>query len=191
VNTEPVPGDVAHIAETDTGLQVLIPAPRNFGASMFLGLWLCGWAAGEYLVLGQLLADAAEGASRLFLFAWLSLWTAGGGMTLHRWLWLLTGRERIVLGNATLAVDREVVGLALARQYDLTNVTNLRVSTTYPSFGHQARAAHFWGLDAGIIAFDYGSATVRFGAGLEPAEANRVCAVLASRRPSLRPPGRH
>ena len=44
-----------------------------------------------------------------------------------------------------------------------------------------ASALQFWGIGGGLIAFDYGAKTFRFGAGVEEAEAQGIVTRLKSR----------
>ena len=104
-----------------------MPAKRNVFVMLFLLAWLGGWAAGEVGALKGLLSGT-DGA-KPFLLVWLAGWTFAGGFAALTWLWMLAGRERILLRPRTLAVRREVFGVGRTREYDLAHVRNLRVST--------------------------------------------------------------
>jgi len=80
-----------------------------------------------------------------------------------------------------LAIKRDLFGTGRARQYDLAHVKHLRVVT--PSFNpfDFSSALQFWGIGGGLIAFDYGAKTFRFGAGVEEAEAQGIVTRLKSR----------
>lgn len=99
-------------AETRSeGLLRLLPAA-------FLAFWLCGWALGEFAVLGILIGGAAglmkgglpPGAMAAFLFLflglWLSLWTLGGWAAGGELLRLLFGRDALVVRPGSLRVTR-------------------------------------------------------------------------------------
>jgi hypothetical protein len=60
-------------------------------------------------------------------------------------------------------------------------MSDLRVSApTLGNFDFRA-GLQFWGIGGGVIAFDYGAATVRFGAGLDEGEAKSIVATMCSR----------
>src|SRR5258708_7496078 len=93
---------------------------RYFGAT-FLGLWLCGWLAGECFGL-WLLGNAAvamisgdglgSGPIRIqpgaaiaiggFVVLWLTIWTIGGIAALHEFFRLLCGEDRMSSGGSGL-----------------------------------------------------------------------------------------
>ena len=80
--------------------------PRGIGrffSAGFLGLWLCGWAAGEAIVLWLLIQGAAALltgrppepgrapldpaialVAGLFMIFWLAFWTAGGALAMRQ-----------------------------------------------------------------------------------------------------------
>lgn len=67
------------------------------------------------------------------------------------------------------------------REYDVQHVRELRVSPMpYNPFDFRS-ALQFWGVGGGLMAFDYGAATIRFGAGLEEGEAKSIIAKVKSR----------
>ncbi|MFO0949748.1 MAG: hypothetical protein U0835_01070 [Isosphaeraceae bacterium] len=75
---------------------------RLFG-SLFLGGWLCGWAAGEYSVASELLSGKAP----TFLIGWLAAWTAGGCAAMYAfWSMVRPSRpESLLLGDRELVYD--------------------------------------------------------------------------------------
>ena len=157
-----------------------MPAKRNVFVMLFLLAWLGGWAAGEVGALEGLLSGT-DGA-KPFLLVWLAGWTFAGGFAALTWLWMLAGRERILLRPRTLAVRREVFGVGRTREDDLAHVRNLRVSTGgYDPYGWGA-GARFWGLGGGAVAFDYGAKAVRLAASVDEPEAAQIVRELKAVR---------
>lgn len=153
------------------GLEIVIPAARNPVAMVFLGLWLVGWLMGALNAIARLGRDLA---SDPVLLIWLVVWVVGGGVAGYSWLWMLVGKERILMGSSTLSIKRDVAGLGRTRRYGLSRIRNLRVMlrpTGLRDFGATARAI---GLTGGVIAFECAGATIRFGAPLDEAEARAV-----------------
>src|SRR3990172_2835179 len=164
----------ATIVQNTQGLEIIIPAKRNWFVTLFLGVWLCGWAFGEIVVPTQFFARDAEPGALLFTAVWLILWTIGGGFALYVFFWSLAGRERIVLTTSRLAIKRKLFGMGRVREYDLAHVRDLRVSPSpYNPFNFRS-GLQFWGVGGGVMAFDHGAATVRFGAALEESEAKSI-----------------
>lgn len=101
------------LEETSEGPRVVIPAPQLWPVTLFLGVWLAGWAAGEVSAVKALLeiARTQDGPLALlpgaFLLFWLAGWTAGGLFALAVALFSLQGREVATLSNGTLLVRLE------------------------------------------------------------------------------------
>ena len=146
---------------------------------LFLSAWLVGWCFGEVFATRELLFGSDE-APALFLGAWLVGWTIGGGFALFTWLWMLRGREVVVLRPHSLTTKRDVWGLGRPKEYDLLHVKNLRVAPISWNPYDWGGATQFWGVGGGPIAFDYGSRTVRFGSGVDEAEAREIVNELRS-----------
>ena len=132
-----------------TGLEITIPAKKNWFQILFTGFWMVGWVFGEVFAVRQVFASDTPVFANLFLLAWLGGWTVGGAFIGYSWLWTLVGKERVVLRPGTLVTKRDVLGLGAEREYDLTHVRNLRVSpASYNPFDFKS-AAEFWGKKRG------------------------------------------
>ena len=168
------------VRDTPEGLEIVIPAKRNAFLLLFVSAWLVGWAMGEIMVVRQLLLGESE-APNLFLFAWLIMWTIGGGWALYTLLWNAIGKEILRLGPGVLATKHDVLGFGRTREYDLSHVKNLRVSPhVHDPFGWSA-GMRSWGSGGGVVAFDYGSKTFRFGSAIDEAEGFQVVEELKAR----------
>ena len=103
----------------------------------------------------------------------------------YDWLWNAIGREVVGLRPGVLVVRRGVAGLGFRREYRLADVRRLRVSPPPRDASRWAPPLRF-GRDPGVIAFDHGARTVRFGEGLDEAEASLVLEELGLRE-GMRP----
>lgn len=97
---------------------------------IFLGFWLCGWAAGEVFAIGALTGIFGGGAmaqgggipATLFLCVWLCLWTLGGSAAIYMFVTLIRGPrpERIVLGSDSLYHDPGMSIMFPPNRYDFS-----------------------------------------------------------------------
>jgi hypothetical protein len=198
------PKERHEIQDDGSSLKILIPSRKNYFAMFFLGFWLIGWAFGEVMVGGMLIAGivgllfnspeiskvGAAGLSGggLFMFAWLAIWTAGGGFALYTFFWQLAGKEIIEVGNNSIKIQRAIFGMGRVKEYLSTHIKDLRVSPLSMDnniFG-MSRATQFWGTTGGLLAFDYGAQTFRFGGGADEAESKQVLEKIVSRFPQYR-----
>jgi hypothetical protein len=182
--------------ETFDGLEISIPAKRMWFAAGFLGFWLMGWLAGEVavtaiLVVGLInviqngLALIPQGPVGLFLLGWLGAWTVGGLAAMRAWLWSMGGREVVTVGRISLRIEHRAPFWSRRKEYNMADVADLRLSQQ-PAWPW-GRAAPFpmGGDHGGTLAFDYGAGTVRFGTGLEEAEAKGILREIGGRCPGI------
>lgn len=166
-------GARATITGGPEGLEIIIPARRHVLVLLFLGVWLVGWLMGEMTVGAQLFSRRPNGPAAILLI-WLIFWTLGGGFAAYLWLWMLVGKERILIGTSMLQMKRDVLGLGRTRRYELYKIRNLRVALP-PSGPRDAGVAlRFAGLVGGLIAFEHEGKTIRFGAAVDEAEARMI-----------------
>jgi hypothetical protein len=148
---------------------------------LFLPVWLAGWAFGEITVLRQLLLGPHSGAPDLFMLVWVTGWTLGGGFALATVAWLFAGRERVRVEQGTLTLEQVVGPVGRRRSYDLRQVTGLRAVAQTSQELMAGNMTPFGFGRTGGLAFDYGTSTVRWGAGLDEAEARVVVERLGER----------
>jgi hypothetical protein len=162
-------------------LDIIIPAKPSILAMVWLGAWLVGWAFGETLAFWVLVRGGGN-MPVLFLLVWLGGWTLGGAFGIHSWLWTAVGKEIVCLRAESLVVRRTVFRLGKAHEYNLSDVTKLRVSlAALEPYGWGARG-RFWGMaGTGAVAFDYRGKTFRFGDPLDEAEASQIIRELRAR----------
>jgi hypothetical protein len=162
------------VTDGPSGLGLLIPPKRNWFIILFMGFWLCLWAAGEIMVPIQFLKGEIPGITEVFVLAWLGVWTVGGAFAIYLWLWNLMGRQIITMHGDTLTARRDMGGYGFSKEYDLTHVRDLRVSARGSNAWDYSASLEFLGLGGGLVAFDYDAKTYRLGAGLDEAEAKLV-----------------
>ena len=169
------------MAEENGLVRVRIPARRNWFVVAFLAVWLCGWLIGEIVALRSALWPRGDvhGPPAVVPWFWIAAWTAGGAFAVYNWVWSAFGREVAELDGRVLIVRREPIGLPFRREYDLLHVRNLRVVPF---------DASIWSRDSmrgGPLAFDYGAKTIRFGSGIDEAEARMILDSVRTRFPEL------
>jgi hypothetical protein len=167
------------------GIEVRIPSRRNWVMVVFLALWLCGWVFGEFNAAAPL-RHPAENTPVGFLAFWIVGWTVGGCFAVATLAWMLAGHERVTIAGDEFTVRREACGLGWTRRYELRNAKNLRVGDAPVDngpFGMRDPS----GFRSGPFAFDYGPRSIRFGVGLDVAEARNVLAGILAAKPALSP----
>lgn len=186
VKTAPLPKPRAVVSTTATGLEITIPARRNWLLMIFLAFWLAMWTSGGLGAGVEMMRDG-DPAGRAFLAVWILFWLAGEMFALLILGWSLAGKEIVRFTPNHLEIRRAVGPIGFSRHYGRKDVRNLRVANSSFNPFDPRFAFQFWGLGGGILAFDYGSATVRFANSIEESEAAELAAVAYERAPDVRP----
>lgn len=169
------------ITDTLQGLRIVMPCRRSWFVIFFLACWILGWAVGEVMVSRQFLNGDAPSEGELFMLAWLAVWTVGGVVAVYAWLWQVMGKEVVTVRGQTFTVRRDIGGFGFDKEYDLVQMRDLRVGPVGMNPLDFSSSLQLWGVGGGMIAFDYGARTYRFGAGLDEAETKQVVTAITQR----------
>ena len=119
---------------------------------------------------------------------WLSVWVLGSIWLLWKILWPLLGKEIVTITPDYLSLRRAILGIGYTTTYQAAHIKNLRAVAVLVPFYMRSYSHHWWlhcmNILWGTLAFDYGSLTVRFGCGVDEAEAKHILAKIIARFPS-------
>ncbi len=178
-------GGRAIINEFYNGVDITIPAKKNWFIIVFLCFWLCGWLIGEIMVPTTFFHSGKDGLFDLFPLVWLCGWTVGGAFCLATLWWNLAGKEMISISAGVLKITKKG-SIAPTKSYDLNEARNFRVwEEPDNNFGFGTRRTSMapWNVGAnGTIKFDYGLKTVKFGDRLYQAEGEYILQRLADKK---------
>jgi hypothetical protein len=165
------------------GVEVVIPTRANWVFVAFFSIFLCGWFWGEWTSGKALLfptQELAESGSAWLLMLWLVGWTWAGLHVLLAILWNLFGRERFRMTRGEVSLRREILGFGYTKVFVPGAVENLR-AVEAPDRLFSFLAPNLpWQKGNHPLAFDDGTKTISFGAGIDYAEASRVVEKIAS-----------
>jgi len=159
-------------------LKISIPSRKNAFIILFFCVWLVGWFFGEKSALTEILRSENIAANGFLLF-WLIGWTIGGLFALAILLWTAFGEEIITFDDRILQVGKGFFNFSFrTKKYETKHLKNLVLN---PSSGgdinslfSQKKIGDFWGITGGKISFDYGMKTIKFGIGIDEAEARHI-----------------
>lgn len=165
-------------------IEIIIPSKKNWFIIVFLGLWLLGWIFGIIVGLSFIfIAPSSEG--KFFSIVWLFFWSMGGALAMLIWLYILRGKEMVLIDPNELKYTRDFVLYKRVQEYSFNDIKSLRVDTTHRSFYDFFIGLEIVGLSGGMIAFDYGLNTYRFGSKLDDAEAKYIVDKILEKFPAL------
>jgi len=184
----PVEAYRSRIESIPGGIGITMPSRRSVFLAVVVAVWLAFWVLPFIGVLpidpGRTTTSHAATAPPPVFFI---PWGIGGVFALTLLAWTTAGRERVTIDADTLAVRREALGVGYTRRYAVASVRALRVvddASPNSSFGGFGRGDPF-GLRTGSFAFDYGAKTIRFGSGVDPAEAKYLLSRIVAAKPAL------
>ncbi|MDB5281756.1 MAG: hypothetical protein JWO06_831 [Bacteroidota bacterium] len=166
-------------------IEISIPVKKNWFIIIFLGAWLGGWLMGETVALAAVTGLFGKiGPPQLFITFWLVGWTAGGLFAIRTWIWNLSGKEVINIGQGQLTVTKKGALFIKPKTYDLNEVKNVRAQDDEGSTNiWGVRRNDFWNIGSGgTIRFDYGMKTIKFAGGVDEAEAKSILAMLTEKK---------
>jgi hypothetical protein len=169
------------ITERSDELHVVIPNRRSWFVIGVLVFWVCAWGVGEVMGSTTLFKGEVPPGEEGLMLAWLGVWTVSGLAALLALQWQVMGKEIVTAQGQTFKTRREGGGIGFGKEYDVQQMTNLRVEL--PRFSPFDVSASFqlWGIGGGVIAFESGDKTCRFGTGLDEAEAKQVVTAIKKR----------
>jgi len=175
----------AIINELYNGVDIIVPAKKNWFIVVFLSFWICGWLVGEISVIREVTGVSGDGSSNGFLSFWLCGWTIGGIMAIRTWWWNVAGKEIINISQGVLSIDKKGAIFKKIKSYNLNEAKNFRVYEE-PGIDNdfsRRSSGSLWNLaSSGTIKFDYGMETVKFGDKLYQAEGEYILERLRNKR---------
>jgi hypothetical protein len=173
-------GGRAVFQETISGLDIIIPAKRNYFVMFFLMFWGAGWLMGEFTAIA-LMIRADNSFERWMMPIWLIPWSIAGFFVIRIVLWMLIGKEVLRFERGNLTVSKRNGLLIKPKTFDLREMRHIRVAETGDNFPGMAMQKGMWlGSvgNRGAIKFDYGLKTVRVGENIDEAEARFIINTL-------------
>lgn len=144
------------------------------------GLWrfVCRWHDLSGFELAQTSTPEMQLGSGFivlgaFFLAFLLAMLAMGAVAIYGFLWLIAGKEIFEANPKSLSVSRQIFGWKRTREYSAKEVKDLRPTTKQSCFAPARSVQKLLGLN-GMIAFDYGAKTFRFGLEIDEAEAKQI-----------------
>jgi len=156
------------------GTVIEIAARKNWPMILFMTVWLCGWAVGEYFALQTLLSSDAPIYANAFIIFWLLGWTIGGGFAFYTVLRQLFGREILTVESGVLTLRRTVSGLGGKREFETGRIKNIMIIPDHAVGIRKMEGKKIPGRLGGRIKFDYDEKSIRFGMSLSTEEAATV-----------------
>lgn len=138
---------------------------------------MVAWYFGESDEIPKVIKQLHSGEVPMFDLVWLVVWTCGGAFISFWMIWQLLGSEVVGVANGRLSLRKQVLGIGMTREFEISNIAALRFRPEHGS-GKRYRGS--------CIELDYGAKTYRFGTGIDPAEASQLLDLVAKWVPTVR-----
>jgi hypothetical protein len=166
----------AIVQENDTDLLIVIPTRRNWLGIVLTSLYLIIWLMVLISIVVTLAAGYSLQADNPFSLIWILAWTAGGVFVLRNLLWNVWGKEYIAIDGDTLMIEKKGLLFSRPQQYEIAQVVNLRIESDKGGYvGQFVLSKSLLNTSAdGMIRFEYGLKTVKFGGSVGRTEAGSI-----------------
>jgi hypothetical protein len=182
-------------------VRVTLPGKKGLFKIVWFCIWLLGWLymtgsviiflavmmGGATGLFGVYSPDATSNSGFLIVIACLIPFLIAllgmGGIVIYSLLLQIVGKEIIEANSQTLTITKQIFGWKNFKEYATEAISDLRVNTQQlSSIPPIASIQKLLGQD-GMIAFDYGAKTFRFGLEIDEAEAKQIIFVLRQHLP--------
>lgn len=186
-------------SEAPDSLSIRLRVRPEAVTTIFLSVWLIGWAAGEIAVVAFMFLVPDGIGPALFMLVWLGFWTWGGIAAISMLAWLLTGYERLTITPDEITLTRgnvfrrwsrrfptrEVFGLHALDEVSpvLTGTSNRRGKVRNRGQGNVPGPKRPW--DVGTLRFSHQNDDLGFGIGLWTGEARKLEDMILRHHPEL------
>lgn len=175
----------SRISDRPFELRIVIPLRWHWFEIFLFGGFLFAWSGGLgwFIVSGQMI-----GPDIFHELAGFGIWLGGTGVILYLLLWNLAGREVITIGYKALTTRREMLGLGMEREFELSRVRRPHFAPfDYRPRNQQgasqeispAALMHQW---CGDVVFEYDDQTHYFGVELGREEVKYLVELIDKRR---------
>lgn len=166
------------IMDRGSGIDIIIPSKKSIFAIIFLPFWLAVWLFALITVAAGIFEDAGPPG---FPLIWLIAWSVGGIFAILMFLWNVAGREIAAFDTTTLKLTKYFGFIKFGKKYTLGNCERFRVDPTGMPSSSNRSPFEMLGYGIGRLVFDYGMKTVKFGGGIDEAEAAYIIKTLQDR----------
>jgi hypothetical protein len=173
---------------TDFGnrMQISIPSQKQWLLLIILPIWLCGWVFGEVSAIHKIMNDGLT----ISILIWIIGWTFGGVFAILMILWQIAGKEIIEISNRSIFVSKTIFNIGFPTEYSVRYLKDLRMSSIIIA-NNDSQWGRTCNSDYSLmgyqkLAFDYGAITIRFGYGIDEAEAKQILNNIQQKYPQYK-----
>jgi hypothetical protein len=148
-------------------------------------MWIFMTGTVTFFLAFFILSAIKESNNGMWIFAmfitFMLLFLLGIGLpAIYQFFWQLTGKEIISVNRTVMSITNQIFGWKKFYEYGIMDMKDLRASTPQQDLFVRAKILQF-SKQNGMIAFDYGSKTFRFGLDIDEAEAKQIVSEIQER----------
>ncbi len=173
------------VQQLNDGIQIVLPSKKNFFLIIWFVLGLAMWLymTGSVVYITSLLIIGLGSNNGMWFFigflAFMLMFLVGlGAYVIYSLLWQFTGKELIIVKNDVLRISRQIFNRSKFLEYSMQSISDLRASAPQPVLFTSVKIFKNISGQNGMIAFDYGAKTIRFGFEIDEAEAKQIVSIL-------------
>jgi hypothetical protein len=161
-------------ATTADGYRLTIPTKRYWAFRILGPFWLVAWWGSAVAFIVVSFQGGPDWPPVGLMLPVLLFWIIFSGLYSYWILWQIAGKEIVTIAGGQMTIKRDVLGFGRTRAYPVAQIRNLRASGLFGSFYSWSGMMKLYGFKGGVVAFENGDTTQRFGVHLEEPEALQV-----------------
>lgn len=173
------------VQQLSNGVKVVLPSKKNYFFIIWciLGLTMWAYITGSVVYITSLLMIGLGSNNSMWIFigflVFILMFLIGwGAYAIYLLLWQFAGKEIIIAENDVFRISRQIFNRNKFLEYATKNISDLRANTPQPVKFALVKVFKIISGQSGMIAFEYGAKTVRFGFEIEEGEAKQIVSVL-------------
>lgn len=167
----------AKIYRNGDTIEITVPSRKRWFWIIFVTALLGFWVTGESSALLKMFDESTDSTVISFFTFWSVGWTLGGLAAIFSLLWFMAGEEIITVDKEALKLGRQIFGLGPIRSYQIAEIKQMTVTPTGDKDPWETIGEHKL-IRSGLIQFDYGLKTIKFGGEFDLAEARQLVEIF-------------
>lgn len=170
------------VQESVQSIEIISPSPRSHTYLAGCTLWIIGWLYCESFFITQIMSPpAGAGTYYMYMIPVALLWSAAGIWVLSSLIWMLNGKEILILENKKLTYIRKSIFNRKERIFLFTDLKRIRVNRTRKISTWGTRNLLWANKYSGAIQFESGYRTYTIFNALTADEADILLQYLVQK----------
>jgi len=187
-------GDRISFEDHQNSTTIIITPKRVLWKEILLGLWVAGFGfAGLYMIyllffggldsleVGTNFDEDVRRQQQIYLIVFIAFWGYFEFVTLKTFLWIVKGRELIMIDSEAMSVKKSILGYGRQHRYFFENIKKFRYEKPDSLSLNTFLDNSYWSTGSEVYKLDYFGKTKSFGRKVDHKDATILFRLLNDR----------